>query len=97
VDPHFRGHDSGENIRRIKLTHRRPCLLLDVLMAGRLEYLFRGSPHDPTHVMLDSAIPEALTFDDVLLRPAKSSVLPNQVDTRTWFARNLPLNIPVSS
>ncbi|HEV2176585.1 MAG TPA: IMP dehydrogenase [Terriglobia bacterium] len=47
--------------------------------------------------MLDGPIPEALTFDDVLLRPAKSSVLPNQVDTRTWFARNLPLNIPISS
>ncbi len=28
-------------------------------------------------------IPEALTFDDVLLRPAASSVLPNATDTRT--------------
>lgn len=42
-------------------------------------------------------IPEALTFDDVLLRPAKSSVLPAQVDTRTQFSRNIPLNIPVVS
>ena len=47
--------------------------------------------------MMDGAIPEALTFDDVLLRPAKSAVLPNQVDTRTWFARHIPLNIPISS
>ncbi|MGH9327879.1 MAG: IMP dehydrogenase [Terriglobia bacterium] len=42
-------------------------------------------------------IPEALTFDDVLLRPAKSSVLPAQVDTRTLFSRNIPLNIPIVS
>jgi IMP dehydrogenase len=47
--------------------------------------------------MLDGPIPEALTFDDVLLRPARSSVLPNQVDTRTLFTRNIGLNIPVVS
>jgi len=47
--------------------------------------------------MLDGPIPEALTFDDVLLRPAKSAVLPNQVDTRTSFTRNISLNIPVVS
>ncbi len=47
--------------------------------------------------MLDSPIPEGLTFDDVLLRPARSGVLPNQVETRTRFTRNIPLNIPVVS
>jgi IMP dehydrogenase len=47
--------------------------------------------------MLNGPIPEALTFDDVLLLPAKSSVLPAQVDTRTQFTRNVALNIPVSS
>jgi IMP dehydrogenase len=47
--------------------------------------------------MLDGSIPEALTFDDVLLRPARSSVLPNEVDTRTQFTRNIALNIPVVS
>jgi IMP dehydrogenase len=47
--------------------------------------------------MLESPIPEGLTFDDVLLLPAKSSVLPAQVDTRTKFTRNIPLNIPVAS
>ncbi len=47
--------------------------------------------------MLDGVIPEALTFDDVLLAPARSSVLPNQVDTRTFFSRNISLNIPVCS
>jgi IMP dehydrogenase len=47
--------------------------------------------------MLDGAIPEALTFDDVLLAPAKSSVLPSGVDTRTKLSRNLTLNIPIVS
>ena len=42
-------------------------------------------------------IPEALTFDDVLLVPAKSDVLPGEVDLRTLFSRNIPLNIPLSS
>jgi len=47
--------------------------------------------------MLDCPIPEGLTFDDVLLRPARSSVLPNEVDTQTQFTRNIALNIPVVS
>ena len=45
--------------------------------------------------MIESAIPEGLTFDDVLLLPGKSSVLPTQADTRTCLARNVPLNIPI--
>jgi IMP dehydrogenase len=47
--------------------------------------------------MLDGAVPEALTFDDVLLLPAQSSVLPIQVDTRTLFSRNITLNVPIVS
>ncbi|MGE5340073.1 MAG: IMP dehydrogenase [Candidatus Omnitrophota bacterium] len=38
-----------------------------------------------------------LTFDDVLLTPAYSEVLPNQVDTSTWFTRGLRLRIPLAS
>jgi IMP dehydrogenase len=45
--------------------------------------------------MIDGAIPEGLTFDDVLLLPGKSSVLPTLADTRTCLARNVPLNIPI--
>src|ERR1700741_1082967 len=45
--------------------------------------------------MIDGAIPEGLTFDDVLLLPGKSSVMPTQADTRTCLARNVPLNIPI--
>jgi IMP dehydrogenase len=47
--------------------------------------------------MLDGPMPEALTFDDVLLLPAKSAVLPTQVDTRTLLTRNISLNIPIVS
>ncbi|MEA1013384.1 IMP dehydrogenase [Sphingomonas sp. LY54] len=38
-----------------------------------------------------------LTFDDVLLRPAESSVLPSQADTRTQVTREIGLNIPILS
>jgi len=38
-----------------------------------------------------------LTFDDVLLVPAYSEILPNEVDTRTRFSRNISLNIPLCS
>ena len=42
-------------------------------------------------------IPLALTFDDVLLRPAASEVLPSMADTRTRLTREISLNIPVIS
>ena len=38
-----------------------------------------------------------LTFDDVLLQPAESSVLPSQADTRTRLSREIALNIPIVS
>lgn len=47
--------------------------------------------------MIPEFIPEGLTFDDVLLVPARSQVLPAEVDTRTMFSRRIPLNIPVVS
>jgi IMP dehydrogenase len=40
---------------------------------------------------------EALTFDDVLLKPAASSVLPGQVDTRSRLTRTIDLGIPLMS
>ena len=42
-------------------------------------------------------IREALTFDDVLLVPAASSVLPSTADTRTRVTRSIALNIPLLS
>jgi IMP dehydrogenase len=47
--------------------------------------------------MLVDEIKEGLTFDDVLLLPAFSDVLPNEVDTQTQFSRNIKLNIPLCS
>jgi IMP dehydrogenase len=42
-------------------------------------------------------IPLGLTFDDVLLQPLESTVLPSQADTRTFLTREIPLNIPLLS
>src|SRR5262249_5327909 len=47
--------------------------------------------------MVDQNPPLALTFDDVLLQPAESDVLPRQVDTSTRLTRNLVLRIPIIS
>ena len=40
---------------------------------------------------------EGLTFDDVLLVPARSDVLPQEIDVRTNFTKNIRLNIPLCS
>jgi IMP dehydrogenase len=45
--------------------------------------------------LTDRMIPEGLTFDDVLLLPGKSSVLPAEADTRTFLSRRIALNIPI--
>ncbi len=42
-------------------------------------------------------IKEGLTFDDVLLIPAYSEILPHETDTATRFSRNINLNIPLCS
>ncbi|HOM99755.1 MAG TPA: IMP dehydrogenase, partial [Acidobacteriota bacterium] len=42
-------------------------------------------------------LPEALSFDDVLLLPGKSDVLPAETDLKTLFSKNIQLNIPLSS
>ena len=42
-------------------------------------------------------IKEGLTFDDVLLVPDFSDVLPGEVETRTSFSRNIQLHIPLCS
>ncbi|MFL2532937.1 MAG: IMP dehydrogenase [Marine Group II euryarchaeote MED-G34] len=47
--------------------------------------------------MAQDGIPEALTFDDVLLMPAESAVLPAEVDTTTRLTNSIPLNIPLIS
>ena len=44
-----------------------------------------------------STIPEALTFDDVLMLPGASEVLPNQTDLRTRLTKTISLNLPIVS
>src|SRR5258708_35783971 len=48
-------------------------------------------------LMIQADLTEGLTFDDVLLEPARSEVLPAEVDTRTCLTRNISLNIPIVS
>jgi IMP dehydrogenase len=47
--------------------------------------------------MTEIHIREGLTFDDVLLTPGASSVLPRDVDLRTQFTREISLNVPLVS
>src|SRR4030095_7283586 len=44
-----------------------------------------------------AGLPEALTFDDVLLLPCHSTVLPSQVDITSRFTRGIKLNVPILS
>src|SRR6201985_3352460 len=47
--------------------------------------------------MIHDVLIEGLTFDDILLQPARSEVLPAETDTRTNFTRDIVLNIPIAS
>src|SRR5205823_11876969 len=47
--------------------------------------------------MIHFPVPEALTFDDVLLLPGRSYVVPSQGETATQLSRNIRLNIPIVS
>jgi IMP dehydrogenase len=47
--------------------------------------------------MLDDVVKDALTFDDLLLLPAASDVLPRDVNTSTLLTKNITLNIPIVS
>src|SRR6266568_1230773 len=47
--------------------------------------------------MIHFPVPEALTFDDVLLLPARSDVVPALANTQTQITRNIRLNIPILS
>jgi len=47
--------------------------------------------------MKEKIIMEGITFDDILLIPAKSEFLPKDVDINTKLTRNITLNIPIVS
>ena len=44
---------------------------------------------------IGNSLPEGFTFDDVLLKPGLSDVLPSEVDIRTRITRGIGLNIPI--
>ncbi len=44
-----------------------------------------------------SSIQKSLAFDDVLIRPAKSEILPNEVSTNLQLTKNIKLEIPLLS
>jgi len=54
-------------------------------------------PDLPSIVQLESGLTTGLTFDDVLLVPRRSQVLPAQVDVTSRFTRNIRLNVPLAS
>ena len=51
----------------------------------------------PSLLSIEAGLATALTFDDVLLVPRHSDVLPNQVDVSTRLTRNIRLNVPIAS
>src|SRR5580693_7987129 len=57
----------------------------------------RDHPFAAENTMIHFPVPEALTFDDVLLLPARSDVVPALANTQTQLTRNIRLNIPIIS
>ena len=47
--------------------------------------------------MLQEKIKEGLTFDDVLILPARSNILPSETDVSTKLSQNIDLSIPILS
>ncbi len=47
--------------------------------------------------MLNHDMEEGITFDDVILVPSRADIHPRDVDTGTWFTKNIRLNIPIVS
>ena len=59
--------------------------------------IIRETPSPRTPVMQDRIAYQGITFDDVLLEPAYSDVVPRDVDVRTQLTQNIRLNIPILS
>ena len=60
-------------------------------------YFCRQQNPDTMSFIDERVLTEGLTFDDVLLVPAYSEVLPREVNITTRFSRNIHLNIPIVS
>ena len=89
----FRGVERG--LYSFKMSDERALDELPVI--GRIDiHEIPRTESVPSERFLE-AIPLALTFDDVLLRPAKSDIHPNFVDVSTRLTRDIRLNIPIVS
>jgi IMP dehydrogenase len=56
-----------------------------------------ASISNPTELFSAKIVSDGVTFDDVLLLPARSSVVPRVTDVSTWLTRNIQINIPLLS
>ena len=78
--------------------HESPSLAFRHLTAQpRWAVPFIGANFPEENERMEGPIIEGLTFDDVLLLPGKSSILPAEADTRTCLTRKIALNIPMVS
>src|SRR5438477_1584832 len=77
--------------------NRQPCWRKNRLPKTPKAPISGRRPSNKGFVMLQPSVRVGLTFDDVLLVPGKSSVLPTDTDTRTRFTRRITINIPIVS
>src|SRR5580765_3113817 len=78
-------------------SRRRPVTGLLFQVVRSPAYNARESPPKEPPPMHDRIAYQGITFDDVLLEPAYSDVVPREVDVRTRLTRNIRLNIPIIS
>jgi IMP dehydrogenase len=79
----------------VKMSDER--VLDELPVIGRIDFHALPTTEPVPSERFLEAIPLGLTFDDVLLRPAKSDVHPNFVDVSTRLTRDIRLNIPIVS
>ena len=70
---------------------------MSILGDPKAQRILGGEGFQLDGVMSEKVMGTGLTFDDVLLLPAASEVIPSQVDTGTWFTPNIRLRIPIIS
>jgi IMP dehydrogenase len=85
---------SREQFKEAKMVFNSLCLKPELSWTP----IFHNFAHSKSMTMLsfdDKFSGEGLTYDDVLLLPSYSEVLPREVDTSTRFSRDIKLNIPI--
>jgi len=73
------------------------CGFLQSVLQALAPSVDNGARSSETHSMEHKIVQDGVTFDDVLLIPALSSVTPDHADTATRLTRNIRLNIPLVS